>query len=278
QIGFNSEQTTTPFTRTVIAGSGNSISAPSPQTSGGQSHTFTSWSDGGAASHQVVAPATATTYTAVFTPVPPTTGLVAAYGMNEGTGSAVADSSGGGNHGTGTGTSWTASGRYGRALSFNGLYSWVNVPDSAGLRLTGGMTLEAWVRPASVSNWRTVVMKRHSGGLAYALSAGAPDQRAHARVHTTAAANLASTAALPVNTWSHLAATYDGAAIRLFVNGVQVSQQAVTGNIRTDGGALRIGGNSLLSQVFSGQIDEVRIYNGALTQPQIQTDMNTPVS
>ncbi|MEW9549428.1 LamG-like jellyroll fold domain-containing protein [Nonomuraea sp. NPDC050783] len=278
RLGFNGEQAVTPFTRTVIVGSGNSVSAPSPQTSGGQSHAFASWSDGGAETHQIVAPATATTYTATFTPVPPAGGLVAAYGMNEGSGSAVADASGNGNHGTATGTSWTASGRYGRALSFNGLTSWVNVPDSAGLRLTGGMTLEAWVRPSSVNAWRTVVMKRHSGGLAYALSAGAPDRLPHARVYTTAASDLAGAAELPVNTWSHLAATYDGAALRLFVNGVQVSQRAVTGDLRTDGSSLRIGGNGLLNQVFSGQIDEVRVYGRALTPAQIQTDMNTPVS
>ncbi|UBU10721.1 LamG-like jellyroll fold domain-containing protein [Nonomuraea gerenzanensis] len=278
RLGFNSEQVATPFTRTVIVGSGNSISAPSPQSLGGQSYAFASWSDGGAASHQVVAPATATTYTAAYTLVPPAGGLVAAYGMDEASGSTVTDASDNGNTGTASGTSRTASGRYGRALSFNGVLSWVNVPDSAGLRLTSGMTIEAWVRPSSVSGWRTVVMKRHSGGLAYALSAGAPDQRPHARIHTTAAADLPGTAALPVNTWSHLAATYDGTTLRLYVNGAQVAQQAVSGAIRTDGSSLRIGGNGLLNQVFSGQIDEVRIYNRALTAAQLQTDMNTPVS
>jgi PKD repeat protein len=278
RLGFNSEQVATPFTRTVIVGSGNSVSAPSPQAAGGQSYAFASWSDGGAATHQVVAPAAASTYTAAYTLVPPAGGLVAAYGMNEASGSSVVDSSGNGNTGTASGTSRTSSGRYGRALSFNGLLSQVNVPDSAGLRLTTGMTLEAWVRPSSVSGWRTVVMKRHSGGLAYALSAGAPDQRPHARVHTAVAADLPGTAALPVNTWSHLAATYDGSLLRLYVNGAQVAQQPVTGPIRTDGGALRIGGNGLLNQVFSGQIDEVRIYSRALTAAQIQTDMTTPVS
>ncbi|WP_211266848.1 LamG-like jellyroll fold domain-containing protein [Nonomuraea candida] len=277
RLGFNGEQVATPFTRTVIVGSSNSVSAPSPQDSGGQSHAFASWSDGGAASHQVVAPATATTYTATYTPVPPATGLVAAYGMNEGSGGSVTDSSGNGNTGTVTGASRTSSGRYGGALSFNGLLSWVDVPDSAALRLTTGMTLEAWVRPSSVSGWRTVIMKRHSGGLAYALSAGAPDQLPHVRVHTSAQSDLPGPAALPVNTWSHLAATYDGAVLRLYVNGAQVAQQAVTGALRTDGASLRIGGNGLLNQVFSGQIDEVRVYDRALTPAQIQTDMNTPV-
>jgi len=57
----------TPFSRTVIVGSLNSLSAPSPQTSGGTTYTFSSWSDGGAQSHNITAPASATTYTATYT-------------------------------------------------------------------------------------------------------------------------------------------------------------------------------------------------------------------
>jgi hypothetical protein len=57
----------TPFTRTVIVNSANSISAPSPQTLGGTTYAFSSWSDGGAATHNVTAPAVATTYTATYT-------------------------------------------------------------------------------------------------------------------------------------------------------------------------------------------------------------------
>jgi hypothetical protein len=59
---------TAPFTRTVIVGSNNSISAPSPQVFGPQSRTyiFRKWSDGGAQTHNIVAPASATTYQATF--------------------------------------------------------------------------------------------------------------------------------------------------------------------------------------------------------------------
>ena len=53
---------TATFTRTVIVGSTNTISAISPQTKGRKTYTFTSWSDGGAQTHTIVAPATAATY------------------------------------------------------------------------------------------------------------------------------------------------------------------------------------------------------------------------
>jgi hypothetical protein len=66
QLTVGSSSGTTPFTRTVIAGSKNSVSAPSPQTLGGTTYGFSSWSDGGAQSHDIVAPAAAT-YTATYT-------------------------------------------------------------------------------------------------------------------------------------------------------------------------------------------------------------------
>lgn len=62
----------TPSSRTVIVGSQNTVSAPSPQTSGGQSYVFSSWSDGGAQSHTITAPGANTTYTATFTAAAPT--------------------------------------------------------------------------------------------------------------------------------------------------------------------------------------------------------------
>jgi glucose/arabinose dehydrogenase len=69
QLGVGAGSVTAPTTRTVIVGSSNSVSAPSPQTQGGASYGFRSWSDGGARTHNVTAPATPATYTATFGPV-----------------------------------------------------------------------------------------------------------------------------------------------------------------------------------------------------------------
>jgi glucose/arabinose dehydrogenase/PKD repeat protein len=65
QLVLNAVSETTPFTRTVIAGSNNSISAPSPQALGGTSYAFQSWSDGGPQAHNIIA-STSATYTAVY--------------------------------------------------------------------------------------------------------------------------------------------------------------------------------------------------------------------
>jgi len=66
KLVVGSSQATAPFSRTVIVGSKNTISATSPQTLGGRTYNFRDWSDGGAQTHDIVAPASATTYTATY--------------------------------------------------------------------------------------------------------------------------------------------------------------------------------------------------------------------
>jgi hypothetical protein len=75
-----------------------------------------------------------------------------------------------------------------------------------------------------------------------------------------------------------VAGTYDGSTLRLFVNGVQVASTPVSGPIGSSSGPVRIGGNNLWGEFFQGRIDEVRIYNRALTPAEIQADMAKPVS
>ena len=100
-------------------------------------------------------PVTQALATATSRPTP-----VAAFSFDEDSGRGVVDASGNGNNGTAAQTPWTATGKYGGALSFNGASSRVTIPDSASLRLTRAMTLEAWVNPTTVSNaWRDVIMK-----------------------------------------------------------------------------------------------------------------------
>ena len=75
----------------------------------------------------------------------------------------------------------------------------------------------------------------------------------------------------------YLVETYDGSTLRFYVNGAQVSSVARTGSILTSTNPLQIGSDSIYGQYFNGLIDEVRIYNTALSAAQIQTDMATPV-
>src|SRR5205814_5828786 len=79
-------------------------------------------------------------------------------------------------------------------------------------------------------------------------------------------------------TWTYLAATYNAVTGQsLYVNGVQVAHVSTTGSMVTSGGPLRIGGNSIWGEYFTGRIDEVRVYNRALSQTEIQADMGSPI-
>ena len=99
-----------------------------------------------------------------------------------------------------------------------------------------------------------------------------------ANVYAGGSNRTAEGASLTANVWTHMAATYDGSTVRLFINGVQVASAAFSGSITSSTNPLRIGGNSIWGEYFQGMIDEVRIYNRALSQPEIQTDMNTPIT
>ena len=208
----------------------------------------------------------------------PPTGLVAAYGFDEGSGTSTADGSGRGNGGTLTGATW-ATGKFGSGLNFDGVNDWVTVADSSSLDLTTAMTLEAWILPAVSSNWRTALFKEQPGDVAYSLysSTNTNVPRSESVIGGTAR-SVNGTAPLASGVWSHVAATYDGSNYRLFVNGAQVASTTASGSIAVTTGALRIGGNSVWGEWFSGRIDEVRVYSRALSQAEIQTDMNLPVT
>ncbi|MGZ5347505.1 MAG: LamG-like jellyroll fold domain-containing protein, partial [Solirubrobacterales bacterium] len=213
--------------------------------------------------------------TAVAPPTPP--GLAGAWAFDEGAGTTTADASGRGNAGTLIGASWTTQGRYGNALSFNGA-STVRVADSASLDLTTAMTLSAWIRPTALqSGWRTILQREAD---AYFLNASNSDGPLRPSGGGTLGGNtqyLSGPTANPVDAWTHVALSYDGATLRLFVNGSQVSSRATAGAIQTTDNPLWIGGNSPYGEYFQGLIDEVRVYDRALSQADIQADMNAPI-
>jgi PKD repeat protein len=206
----------------------------------------------------------------------PAEGLVAAYGFDEAGDILALDISGNGNDGVLSGPTRTSAGKFGGALSFDGINDWVTVTDHATLDLTSGMTLEAWVKPSALSGWRTALIKEAPSGLSYALYAHDDSPRPAAYISIGRDHSTPGSGALPTNTWSHLAATYDGARLRLFVNGVETST-TVSGSIEQSGQPLRIGGNAVWGEYFKGLIDEVRVYNRPLSAVEIRADMDAPV-
>jgi hypothetical protein len=215
-------------------------------------------------------------------------GLVASYGLDEGTGTTVNDSSTNNNKGTLANATW-ATGYFGNALKFTGATnSEVNVANASSLGLTTGLTLEAWVSPSTLTSpdngWVAAVAKDNTkstvgNDVSYGLYAAEGTGKGPA-LHLwigSADVGVGSSTVLSLNTWTFLAATYDGATMKLYVNGALVASKAKSGTIKTTVDQLHIGGD-WAGEMFTGLIDNVRVYNRALSATELQNDMNTPIS
>ena len=204
-------------------------------------------------------------------------GLVAAYGFDGRTGKWVNDASGSGNRGLRRGTRRVRGGRSGRALAFDGSRDFVKVNDSDSLDLRTGMTLEAWVNVRGRRTRRAVLAKRRRHGVSYGLYAGDRSGRPAAMGSTSRNRRAArARGKLRHGRWTHLALTFDGGRLRLYVNGRLEAQRKRSRPLAVGRGALRIGAGPGRSS-FKGKIDDVRIYNRALGKRAIRRDMRTAV-
>ena len=155
----------------------------------------------------------------------------------------------------------------------------VTIQPSASLALATGTTFEAWVRPTGTnSRWRSVMFKDQPQELVYALYANSDRGRPAGIAYTGGAERTAyGSSAVPTSTWTYLAVTHDGTNARLYVNGTLVSTVPTPGTKPTVNGSLRIGGNGVWKEWFKGQIDDVRVYDRALTAAEIGSDLTTAV-
>jgi hypothetical protein len=207
--------------------------------------------------------------------------LSAAYGINEGAGPTIGDASANGNTGTLTGATWLASGKYGAALSFNGTTNYVTINDSTSLDVTGPGTVEAWIRLTSLNRWHGVVAKgtvTSDPAHCFAVEV-TPSNTVQCGIGNGSAANLVySAATIPSATWTHVAFTWDGSFIRVYVNGVLSGTAAQTITPFNNTAPVYLGQYGGNADRMAGAIDEVRIYKNALSQLAIQSDMNSPIT
>ncbi len=211
-------------------------------------------------------------------------GLIAAYSFNQSTGTTATDSSGNGITGILNGATWTPTGEYGSALSFNGASSFVDVGLPALLQNTGSMTLAAWVyATANPTNDGQIISQSTNGG-GWQLKTTPDTGPATFGVKVTGSAGQTyrySKTVRALNTWYHVAGVYNATTqtLDIYVNGVldngtlrgTVPSAQVLQNVNVNIG--RRGGG----YYFNGTIDEVRVYNRALSAAEIQTMMTTPL-
>jgi hypothetical protein len=198
-----------------------------------------------------------------------TDGLVAYYPFN---GNAI-DQSGQGNNGVVFGAVLTndMKGNSDSAYNFTGIgSSYISVSNSPSLNISNTITLTLWVRTAGGGYAQPRILSK--GPPCYELlfsdTSSAPSLGFTVQ-------NLASIFTAPIqlnqNEWIFVAGTYDGQSMRIYTNGIIAGQTNVSGSIATNNEALAIGENlDDSSDFFDGAIDNIRIYNRALSSSEVQ--------
>jgi hypothetical protein len=202
-------------------------------------------------------------------------GLVAAFGFDEGSGEDVRDATGAGHDTVRSGQDWVT-GKYGGALEFND--GFLEVEGSHLLDLTTAMTVSAWVLPKTEERAdMTLLAKEYEWETSYVLNAATWHGGPEWALFGSSWESVSRPGHLPATRWSHLAGTYDGAWLRLYVDGELTAETEFEGGAHVTDTPLRIGGMTW-GRNFRGRIDEVRIYSRALSASEIVGVMSKPVT
>ena len=152
------------------------------------------------------------------------------------------------------------------ATRFDGTTGSASVPDTASFATGDRFTVEAWVRRGSISSGELQVIASKQNG-SWVLMFNSSNQLVLRRSNVADVA--ASTRTVTDTTgWHHVAATKDGSAVHLYLDGADVTGSVANQTMANNTMPLAIGQSST-SAYFNGSIDEVAIYNNALTPTQI---------
>ncbi len=251
----------------------------STQLAAGTTYTYAVRAFDAANNFSALSPAVSAT-TPAGAPAAQRTGPIVAYNFDEASGFVLRDRSGNAHDGTLAGGSAWAGGKHGGAISFDGLNAQVRADHAADLSFGNGgeFTVSAWVyvrdrgkgilfgkQGATGNGWRLTVTP--SGRL---VLEGNGTERF-------------SVFAVASDRWQHLAAVQSASGVALYVNGTNVTSSAGSNGNFDNNAPLTLGTTAkpplgdCCQRFFDGLLDDLRIYNRALTQAEIKADMNTPV-
>ncbi|MFC1603410.1 sugar-binding protein [Planctomycetota bacterium] len=204
-------------------------------------------------------------------------GLVGWWKLDETSGRDVADASGNGNIGkilNGEPRWQTSGGKIGGALLFDGKGDWVHVANESNFDFTGEVTVAAWIKVNRFDKeWQTIVAKGDSAwriqrnqnteALEFACTGlQVPDGNPYGGMYGNKAVNDGK--------WHHIAGMYDGEKMYIYIDGIVDVSQPASGAIATNDHPVFIGENvEMTGRFWNGLIDDVRVYNYALSEGQI---------
>ncbi len=210
------------------------------------------------------------------TPSVPAVGLVGFWKMDEGSGSSVADSSGNSHNGSlVSGATWTVSGKYGVGTSFDGISAnknKINLGDQAVFERTTA-TIAGWIyRKGNCGTYNACIIfsKGTSGWIGYALDVSAGSGTYKPSLNIKDQQRVYGTTTINTNQWYHIAASFNGSRIKVYVNGVLETDSAQNLAPTYAGESARIGnGNTNEDLPINGYLDEVGFWDRALSDSEI---------
>lgn len=178
------------------------------------------------------------------------------YHFNEGSGTTITDYGLADLDGTISGTgAWVDGKRNGGYLLKNNAYISVQGDVNNLLEFTDQMGIEAWIRPATITANAGIISKENSYLLQFSSSSGY--LRGGLYINSAWTYVTDDTTPIKVGEWTHIAFTYGGSSMKLYVNGINVKSASASGSIETNSNNLYLGRYS--NNYFNGIIDEVRL-------------------
>jgi len=164
-----------------------------------------------------------------------------------------------------------------RAYNFDGVDDFLSAPNNSSFNPTTAITLSSWIKPTAITttnNWDRIVAKGRNTQYELAVTTYA-GRGLLARMRVGGVDTiLYSNHLIPIGLWSHVIMTYDGANIKLYVDGIEVATRAATGAINTTTSNLTVGNWDNGTRPFDGNMSDVRIYNRALLASEIDNIYN----
>ena len=199
--------------------------------------------------------------------------LIGYWPLDEGAGATVADVSGKGHHGFfAEGTPEWVEGKFGKALKFNGSNK-VEIPDHPDFHMEDAVSVALWAQPeGDQPDYAKLFCKNKTSEYPYAIQYDT-SQRVRPTVYASGRTDGTRLPNFP-GEWGHLCMTYDGSTLIMYKDGEEAGRTGASGKLQQNNLSLSIGGRLNYSgHDFVGIIDDVRLYNHALTAEEVQQIM-----
>ena len=177
-------------------------------------------------------------------------------------------------------TAWGvgATGKFNASLNFDGVDDYVGISNHSSLQLTNNFSISLWFKPSNLTQSNKYLLGKNND---YAILWEYTDNTINLYTNGQTGTSPQAVSAMTINdtNWHHITYSYDGTTLKSFLDGKNSSTNTISFSCRTTTSPLTIGAaNNTPAAVIAGQLDDVRIYNYALTATQVQTLYNNNAS